>query len=479
MNNSIPFTRSEIGLCLFAVILTGMIIYNGFYSHPMADDFCFVQKVDAQLGWLDTVLNEYQTWGGRYTTTALISIYIQYFELVRDFWLVCIFLILLSLFSFYVFFSSLRYFGCARKDWMLWLAFAWSFYLCSMSAMPEVLYWLSGGVTYAGGYSFVLIVAGLMLRLSLASYSGLKFVSLALVTSLLIVLTSGFNEVAAVLQVVMIMFGVIFVRKLSNRVRLVWGLAFLLALAALALSAIAPGNYVRMTVLESHHMKWFAPFYGLYQGMGVIIASTILMYLVTSNSLMLPVVQRLSRAWSDKIAALSRRDKAIAIFFIVALFSSVFMPSYWAEGGSPAKRTETILFILPVLVWVPFLGFVSTYPRLGILNYPWMKRYKIPSNIISSVVILLIFVSLNAKNVVLDDTGRANAYDQQLQTRYQLIDEARREGRLDLVVPALTVIPKSLFFGDILTDASHWRNTCYAAYFHLNSIKLASDSPDT
>lgn len=472
MTTHFPAARLNALLWLLVIGLTLLVLHNAAYTHPMADDYCFADKLSVNHTWIKTVAYEYQTWGGRYATTAIISLFIEYFDLVKDFWVIGVSLILISAGSLYFFFSAFMFVGCEPKDWRLWFAFAWCFYLASMSAMPEVFYWLSGGVTYAGGYSWLLIVLGLLLRLSFAEYSSIKFYGLAVLCLVLITLTPGFNEVAAVLQAVVLLFGILFVRKKHRRLVALYVVGLILATAALGVSALAPGNAARMAVLESHSNKWLTPFYGLYQGLGVMLAASVLMYLLTSNNVVMPTVQRMAKLWQEKIANFSPLDKVMAVLFVVALFSAVFMPSYWAEGGSPAKRTETILFLLPALIWIPLVAFVNHNSRMVFLRYPWMTRYNMLSNIISCTLIGLLMVLLNPKDVVKDAMGRAADYDQQLLSRYKMIEAARKDANMNLVVPALSVQPASLFFADILPDASHWRNTCYAQYFQLDSIKL-------
>ena len=215
------------------------------------------------------------------------------------------------------------------------------------------------------------------------------------------------------------------------------------------------------------------PFYGLYKGLGALLLAMIIMFLLTANSFVAPCLERLVNPMQEKLRSFTKKERLFLLIAVLIFFAAVYMPSYWATGTLPPGRTQTILYILPIILWVPLLSVI----RLSVkMQGPtkMLPRYNYLSTTGSILAILIIVSFMNIKNVFLDALWRGEHYDQQLQHRYEVISNAKNDGEKEIVVPELNDIPKSLFFGDILTDSSHWRNQCYSRYFGLRSIRVGS-----
>ncbi|MFO0705071.1 MAG: hypothetical protein U0517_03890 [Candidatus Andersenbacteria bacterium] len=73
-------------------------------------------------------------------------------------------------------------------------------------------------------------------------------------------------------------------------------------------------------------------------------------------------------------------------------------------------------------------------------------------------------IGLAWRNVL---SGSAIHYDRQLLDRYAHIKNSSEQ---DVLVPALTDVPTTLFFDDITSDPLDWRNTSYARFFGKRTI---------
>ena len=187
---------------LFALVFSA-VIRNSLFAQPMADDFCYAQQAQAAGGWFDAIVREYYRWGGRYTATGLMSIFSLNFDLIKEFWALSILLVLATYLSFFIFFTSLHHVAGSKKDWIMWSAFALCLYVAIMPTTSELLYWMAGGITYTVGYSLLLVVLGLFIRLSFAGLSIYSFALYSVLSFALVFLIAGTNEVTALIQLML------------------------------------------------------------------------------------------------------------------------------------------------------------------------------------------------------------------------------------------------------------------------------------
>ena len=462
--------RKDMLLVIFFIILTTMMLRNAFYTHPMADDYCWSNLAFSSGNWFDAVLELYRTWGGRYSAWALVSLFALEFNLVSDYWIVIVGLIVFLLLSFYVFFSSLSYIAGSRSDWLLWAIFSFCFYVAVNPALSEVLFWWAGGVHYTLGYGSLLITIGFLVRLSFIPLSRVKkYFSLA-ICGILIFITAGLTEIVALLQSVIVGTGMLLAFSRRSSMKYSWVYLFIVSLVSLVIVVTAPGNFTRAEYFSGGSI-WVAPFYSLYQSAGVIAGTIIIMLLVTANVAVFPLLQRLSSQISESLAVLSQSEKVLLVLGIVALYCAVYMPGYIATAGAPPKRVQAILYIIPLLIWIPCIGLLMTYKKIWNPMELWLGKNKVKINYISAILLVAILAFMNINNIFIDTLWRAQSYDSQLTQRYADIKNEKLEGNTDLEVVAIEDVPKSMFFGDILTISYNFRNQCYKDYFGLNSIK--------
>jgi hypothetical protein len=270
----------------------------------------------------------------------------------------------------------------------------------------------------------------------------------------------------------MLMLAVFFLPKTHNLYKYVHISALIISISGLVIVASAPGNEARMAQLGGGGIKWLTPFYGIYKAAGVLILTTFIMYILTANSYIAGLAQRLSLALDERLGNVTTKQGVIFALSVLALYAAAYMPSYWAAGGAPEGRTKTILYILPLILWIPAMSFVRSFITENNIDFRWISHRKPFVAKLSIVALVALAFTMNIKDIVLDAYWRGSSYDAQLVARYAEIEEAKKSGRQNLIVGKLHDLPQSLYFGDILSDPEHWRNRCYKNYFKLQSIKV-------
>jgi len=458
-------------ICLGVLLL--LLLRNAFFAHPVADDYCYTVRALSLGSWFEAVIHEYNRWGGRYAATALMSIFALNFDLIEDFWLIPVTLVLFSAFSFYVFFSSLCLIAGEKKDWVVWGAFGFCIYVAIMPTVSEIFYFMATGVTYTFGYGFLLIILGIVVRLSFAPLSKLLYSIYASLLFIMVFLVPGFSEVAGLLLIIALAFVVLLTFRANDRVKYIYILTLIVSMVGLAIVANAPGNEVRMANLGGGGVKWLTPFYGIYKAVGVLIITILTMYILTANRYILGLTQKISLELHSHLGYAAKKRGVLFGLFVLLLYSAVYMPSYWAAGSSAEGRTKAILYILPFILWIPTISILRSFVKAKNTAMGWILHKKPYMEKISILALFVLLLTTNIKDVVLDTVWRGSIYDSQLMDRYNEIEKAQKSGLQDLTVDKLYQMPKSLYFGDILSDPSHWRNQCYKKYFNLHSIKVS------
>jgi len=92
-------------------------------------------------------------------------------------------------------------------------------------------------------------------------------------------------------------------------------------------------------------------------------------------------------------------------------------------------------------------------------------------------VLLALCLILNSNFLSLvHDLRIAPLYAAEQARRIALIEQQKNENKMDLVVPALSIKPKLLFFSDIRPSSQDWKNQSFAEYLGVRSISALPES---
>jgi len=101
------FLRTETTLFFIGIVSLGIVclfVILSFFSFPAADDFAYFDQVN-RLGFWGAQREWYLHWSGRYTATAVMSIFAMLPDVERYYFIGPLSAITLSLIAVFVFFS--------------------------------------------------------------------------------------------------------------------------------------------------------------------------------------------------------------------------------------------------------------------------------------------------------------------------------------------------------------------------------------
>lgn len=452
---------------LFLCLLPYLILFS--YCHPSGDDFSYA-VLGTKQDLFPALIDEYNSWNGRFFS----NIFVLKNPLVfRDSWL---WVYRISLFGIFVFtilsvFCFFNYFLKRIVNRRLILIITLFFMLLNLFQMPilsEGTYWYTSVVTYQLANCFTLFYFIGLHRFSCMQQGWRK--NLAFFTLCIsIILLAGFNEVEMLLLVALHMV-VLFIQwknKLSNQS---WFLGFFISsILGFCLVFFAPGNKVREAYFldESHRF-----IYSMFQTTLQMIRFTF--QWIFSGVLILVSLLYLSfNQYVDSIYKLIRvhffinRWIAICAQFGV-LFLAIF-PAYWSTGIMGQHRTVNLAYFYFIILW--FINITLWRDSILKLKFIYIFNFKKYALILSIILVSFTNNSFSAwKDLLSQD---AYDFNNQLNSRYLLLDSVDVNSTNIQGLPVLTKKPKSIFIYDVSSNPNYFSNTCYKTYWNLKAYIIA------
>ena len=401
-------------------------------------------------------------WGGRYSATAVMSLFILTTGLIHAFWLVPLLTLGITFLALYLFFGTF-YSGEGRLYVATLSTFSLFVYIALVPTTAELFCWLAGGVSYQVGLSLFIILCTLLLRENDGEPrpGRLHFYLRLTTASILAFLVAGFNETLMVLQLAILLPGTLIHHRRGVRTRSLWITALLFASVGAVLLVSAPGNVVRAT----HHVAG-----GKTAAAVLSSISTGTLFLVTKGAVLLllgfflPTLQ-------PRNEGSNRNDGryVLALLLYPAVIVS-FFPVFWVTGHPPAYRIMSLPLILLVCGVIP--------PALSLARvlYGTVLGEKLCRTVTAAVltigVVILAFLLTNFRTITGDLAGRSAHYSRLIDARYETIERERAGGARTIFLPRLHVTPASIHVTDITPDPTDWKNRCYASFFGVEEIAL-------
>lgn len=433
-------------------------LFISIYSNPAPDDFTYAFKGKAY-NILQTIINEYFNWNGRYTSNVLVLINPIAFKSFIFYKIIPVLIIFLTIISYLIFVKVLIGRFISRIDIYI-ISFLLSLlYIFQMPIISEGIYLYTGAITYQLGNICALTYISLLTLFYKRQFVfNNKKIHLIILTIFLF-LTIGFNEV---IMIALLCFSLIFLfivhkNRLENK-----ALANYLFLVTLVFSSFvyfAPGNLVRESYFPNNH--------DIIHSIVFSIAQSIRFFLdwISSAPLLL-----LSILFFYLNKNLSKNIKLFSVSFylspfysslllLIVIFISVF-PAYWATGILGQHRTLNVAYYLFVITWFINLTVWFNFYENRMKNIQSLNKNI--SNIILIVILGSFLFTKNGYNSITDIlNGRAKSYNMQMNERYSLIKSSKDT----IYFKPITDPPKSLFLYDITDNPEHWLNKCYTVYF--------------
>jgi len=453
---TIPQKKSILLISLILVLVPYLFI--SIYSNPAADDFTYAFKGKAP-DFVQTLINEYFIWNGRYTSNVLVLINPLAFNSIICYKIAPVVIIFLTFLAYLLFVKVLTGSFFSKLDRLIGSLLLTLLFIYQMPIISEGIYWYTGAVTYQLGNICALTYASLIILFFKEQFVFRNKIVHVIFLTLILFLTIGFNEVImiALLCFSCILLLIAFKKRSTQKSFVVY--FFLITLMGSSIVYFAPGNDVRESFFPDNHDFVHSFFYS--------IAQTGRFFLKWISSVPLWLLTVLYFFWNRNLSKniklfsdsfyLSPVYSSFLLFFVI--FIAAF-PAYWSTGILGQHRTINVAYYLFVILWFINLTVWFNYYEGKLKNIKELNR-KIRT--VSLIVILITFLFTKNGYVTYIDifSGKAKSFDKQMKDRYSLIKSSNDTIWFKPIIDA----PKSIFLYEITNNPNHWLNKCYAVYF--------------
>ncbi|EXF96295.1 hypothetical protein HK44_020775 [Pseudomonas fluorescens HK44] len=467
------FARYETAPALIgAVALSIVFLFSvlSLFSFPAVDDFAYFDQVN-QFGFWGAQREWYMHWSGRYTATAVMSIFAELPGGERYYFLGPLSAIALSLMTTFTFFQSV----VGRKLPLLTtcvcsLAF-WVIYISGLPNIAQSVYWDMGIADYQLANVALLFVLAVAARREFYPSNNYLIIALRFLTAAVITaIAVGSNELTMI-SVLTILSALLFlaVRLRRDSARF-WLAILVIGVVCSFISVLAPGNAVRAASLTSNGLirppTWlatimFVPWVILratnWLANPALWASAVLLHFATRDQfhqlffrdgqfqykwLYFPL------AWVVLLFALNgvgflinhyplpdRAECVVYFVFLLGCYPTLIILFHWAFKGAPLRASASFVHVVQILLVISLLGSASVYEAVK-------------------------------------DLYRGHRYWVEMRGRFEIIKGAVGEGQLNPLVPSVTRLPRTISVAELSTDAGELSNTLMAKYYALKTIRL-------
>ena len=281
------------------------IIISSFYSHPLADDFGFSEKVnhvvknggglfDILSASFQQVKDTYLDWQGTYAAIFVFSLQPAAFS--EHIYFLTTFVMLTALIASTLFFVN-TIFNILGYDKKIGIIISFVILLLSIHFVvdkKEAFFWWNGSSYYTLFYSFSLLFFSILIKLYYAEKI-IKKVIFLIISLLLAAILGGGNYSTALLTTVILAFVIFLLIKHKKKISLCYVMIFLILITGFVISMIAPGNSVRAATLTGEspvkaiiHSVFYAVVYiAKWTGLAQLASFSVIgffAYILTKNS---------------------------------------------------------------------------------------------------------------------------------------------------------------------------------------------------
>jgi hypothetical protein len=476
--NTPRFLRTETASIFIGIVSLGiacLFVMLSFFSFPAVDDFAYFDQANRS-GFWNAQRDWYLNWSGRYTATAVMSIFAKLPEVERYYFLGPLSAIIVSLIAVFVFFHSLIGRNVTRfTTWVCSLAF-WAIYISGLPNIAQSIYWDMGIADYQFANVSLLMLLAVAVRRELCEapnilVATLRFLAAALIT----IIAVGSNELTMISVLTILTALLVLAVNFRRESARFWLAILIIATIFSFLSVLAPGNTVRAASLTNNGLirppAWFA---------AMIFVPWVVLRVV--NWLANPSL------WASAVLLyFATREQCHNIFYHDGRFQNkwLYLPVTWGGLLFAMYGIGFLVNHYPLpdraecVVYLVFL--LGCYPTLIILSHRFFKEMPLSAStpIVCGVQILLVISLVGSASVfeAVKDIYRGHRYSVEMSRRFEMIKSAVNTGQLNPVVPGVTRLPRTISVAELSTDSSELANALLAKYYGLNSIRIGD--PDS
>ncbi|MDQ1856799.1 DUF6056 family protein [Chryseobacterium sp. WLY505] len=430
-------------IVLFLSIIIGVgLAYISFFNVYQTDDY-FWSFTTRKMGLLQSCINTYTTWGGRYfgySINMFNPVFYDSKNIVPKIYPVFLMLsfIGVSALNFKEYFNY-SYKESIKKGFLLFF-----FYTILLVSLPEHYFWITGSNIY-----FVpAILAGILLYFTKKNKDTGKNIWFYL-SILLVVMLMGSNEILA-----LIVWGILLVSYYQKRNKKNLTLV-LTASVFLSVSFLAPGNFNRMGETEQGIIKWV-------KRTGLFGANTL--YVAVKVLLILPLFIKVFEEELKKITAQILLKKAV-LFWLVSLIPLLFTGYILT---SIARQFESIIFYFLIS-----FSLIVYFKFEKIKNFWWISLFIIflPELKVFPERYSYFNIDLNGENIIMELlTTDLKEYEREMNERVDIIKNSSQDS---VVVDKIKEVPRILHMDEMASvkEDETYVNDQLQKYFNKKYIR--------
>ncbi len=423
------FVQKEIAvkkLFLIGLVLSILpfLILTAF-THPAYDDYCWASRV-LERGYFVTQKLLYDTYIGRYSSTALVTSAPLTFGSFVGNKIVTLFTVILTFVSIYCFVDAFLKSSLTRLDKLIAASFFTAVFSNQAPDITEAYFWVTGDLVYQLGGILTLFFFALVIRCADAP-KGVKLVR-TVVGCLLIAAIVGTNETSLLVLSLLVFTITIksWTEKSDERWR--WLLFSLVTIGCALIVILAPGNAVRSLYYPNRRRFFYSFQMSVAQEVRFLLTWLSGVPMVLGTILFIPIASRLS----PKIALIrSRRiHPGITTFLLLMILFIGLFPPYWGTGTMGQHRTVNTVYLIFLIGWfINLIIWVDYLRERHKLELETLPRYVYVIGL--PLLLLSLFPTNNTRTAIADlISGRAYRFDVAVKQRYAQFEQCAREGHV-------------------------------------------------
>ena len=458
------------------------IIISSFYSHPLADDFGFSEKVNHVVkngGGLFDILSAsfhqvkdtYLDWQGTYAAIFVFSLQPAAFS--EHIYFLTTFVMLTALIASTLFFVN-TIFNILGYDKKIGIIISFVILLLSIHFVvdkKEAFFWWNGSSYYTLFYSFSLLFFSILIKLYYAEKI-IKKVIFLIISLLLAAILGGGNYSTALLTTVILAFVIFLLIKHKKKISLCYVMIFLILITGFVISMIAPGNSVRAATLTGEspvkaiiHSVFYAVVYiakwtGLAQLAGFSVIG-FFAYILTKNS------------------KYKFQYPFIVFVLSVLVFATQLTPPLYAMNSVGSGRQVNIYYY-SYYIFMSFnifyiIGWINQKDIVRIRTKNIQKSFSVCTLLLTIGVFLCGCLNYGLHNITFVDTLLAlkNSTPQTYSAEY--LDRISQIKNGNTTISDIKTVPD--FFSPLCIeeDSDFWINKQIARYYDVDKVTLKTE----
>ena len=490
------FTFRNLSILLILLFLLSLlpIIGISFFNHPSADDFSFAKFTRAQFLESGSLLSTikrgaevsgqyYNNWQGTFSATFLMSLQPAVFNESLYFLTTFIMLFFLIAPTFFLVYTMIvKVFKCNPRYTIIFGIPICFFSTQYLPSLVEGFFWYPGAVFYTLFYGLMLFFMAMCLRFYVMdTLSGGKTKILFGIKVFICALTGGIigggNYVTALITTILIFFMAIgcLIKKKPLFLTITFSLLFFVTLLSLIISATAPGNLARQTLLDQPGALE-AILLSFKEALRTVFSWTDLK-IITAFILLMPAFYMVA-----KKTGFSFNYPLLVSLFSFCVFAAQYTPPLYAMNSAGEGRLQNVIYYsfiwlvtINVFYWTGWLAVLLKKHSVHLHKIP-VKQYTSAAILVFVVFFLALCNSMKSTSAFICTrdfmNGAAKQYSEEAKERYEILhDKNIKQAELK----AFSVKPEALFFDDITEDQEDWRNKAMASFYQKETVVLREE----